>query len=250
MKVQIEKLLSVQKHDMQIKSYEHQQRTLPKKLELLKHEFQDAGKAVHDAKEFIKKLQVERKNKELEVDSFDEKRKKLEAQLMSIKTNQEYKSIEKEIYGIKMDVQKIENEILEVMEHIEEEDGQLKEKEASYKEEENKLKEQEKLIQEEIKESENQLKSIRGDREALIKDIEPVVLKKYEKILTRVKGEAIVPIRNRNCKGCFTTLPPQVVVDVRRGAQITTCENCGRILIYAEAEETAPSTPNTENTTS
>lgn len=247
MQDQIAKLIRVQEKDMLIKALTHELIDLPKNLAGLKQEFENSGKAVQDAKKLIKSLQVDRKKRELDVEAAQEKKQKYEAQLMKVKTNQEYKSLEKEIYGIKMDVLKIENEILDIMENIETEEKFFKEKEAAYKEEEEKIRTREREIQDQIKQSEEDLKTVRSERETLVQDVDGAVLKRYEKIITRVSGKAIVPIRDRNCKGCFTTLPPQVVVDVRRGNQLTTCENCGRILVV---EETAPVSSKDEDASS
>ncbi|MCK4597869.1 hypothetical protein KAU04_07495 [bacterium] len=41
-------------------------------------------------------------------------------------------------------------------------------------------------------------------------------------------------MRKRACGGCFKTLPPQKIQEVRRTDSILTCENCGRILYWDE----------------
>ena len=64
--------------------------------------------------------------------------------------------------------------------------------------------------------------------------LEGRLLAAYERIRKGKNGLAIVPIRKRACGGCFKTLPPQKIQEVRRTDSILTCENCGRILYWDE----------------
>ena len=231
---EINRLILVQDKDVEINDLLALQKKLPVNLSSLKDQLEKAGKELEMAKEKLKAYQVDRKKFELEVDASVEKRQKLETQLMTVKTNQEYKAFEKEIYGIKVNTQKLENEVLRLMEEVEAQEAVVKEKEGIYKEEQEKFRIKEQEIQEQIKKSQEDVKQVRSDREHLAKDINSVLLKRYEKIMGRMKGKVIVPIVDRNCKGCHTLLPPQVVVNVRRSHDLTICENCGRILIYDE----------------
>ncbi|MCX5754289.1 MAG: C4-type zinc ribbon domain-containing protein [Candidatus Krumholzibacteria bacterium] len=36
------------------------------------------------------------------------------------------------------------------------------------------------------------------------------------------------------CQGCYSRVPPQRAVEVRRNDQIMNCEVCGRILVHYE----------------
>jgi len=47
---------------------------------------------------------------------------------------------------------------------------------------------------------------------------------------------AVAEARNRSCTACFMSLRPQVMAEIRRGEDIITCDNCGRILYYVPSE--------------
>jgi len=71
----------------------------------------------------------------------------------------------------------------------------------------------------------------------------------YSRIKTRIRdGVAVAEARNRSCTACFMSLRPQVMAEIRRGDDIITCDNCGRILYYVPAEslkaDTAAPQPN------
>ncbi len=51
----------------------------------------------------------------------------------------------------------------------------------------------------------------------------------YERAHARY-GRAVTVVRGRVCQGCFITLPTRVAPS--DGAPLTTCESCGRILLW------------------
>ncbi|MEO6693834.1 MAG: C4-type zinc ribbon domain-containing protein, partial [Ignavibacteria bacterium] len=56
----------------------------------------------------------------------------------------------------------------------------------------------------------------------------------YEKINGMYNGEATAIVRKGNCSGCYNSIPPQRVIEIRSADKIYTCQSCGRILISEE----------------
>ena len=63
-----------------------------------------------------------------------------------------------------------------------------------------------------------------------IKDVEKDILARYEKILEKKNGLAIVPITNNVCGGCYMNVPPQTVNELRMHDKVVICELCARLL--------------------
>ena len=64
------------------------------------------------------------------------------------------------------------------------------------------------------------------------KDIEPRLLKAYDKIRTSYRnGLAVVPIARESCGGCYNKIPPQIQIEIGVMKNIIACEHCGRILV-------------------
>jgi len=62
----------------------------------------------------------------------------------------------------------------------------------------------------------------------------------YDRLAQRSRdGIAVAEVINGSCNACFISLRPQVQVDVRRGNEIITCENCSRILFVRAASSEA-----------
>ena len=49
-------------------------------------------------------------------------------------------------------------------------------------------------------------------------------------------GIAVAEVKNGACGSCSMKLRPQMVVDIKVGNQILTCENCNRILYIVPTE--------------
>jgi predicted nucleic acid-binding Zn-ribbon protein len=64
----------------------------------------------------------------------------------------------------------------------------------------------------------------------------------YNRLAQRSRdGIAVAEVVNGSCSACNMSLRPQMNVEVKKGNEIITCENCSRILYIANkgAEATA-----------
>ena len=77
----------------------------------------------------------------------------------------------------------------------------------------------------------------RKEREELFANLPKQISGMYARIKARIRdGVAVAEARNRSCTACFMSLRPQVMTEIRRGEEILTCDNCGRILYWAPAD--------------
>ncbi len=65
-------------------------------------------------------------------------------------------------------------------------------------------------------------------REELLKKLPAEMASIYERLKKRYQ-QAIAPVENGFCFGCFQQLPTQLLT---RSKEINTCPNCGRILYW------------------
>src|SRR3989339_530348 len=67
-------------------------------------------------------------------------------------------------------------------------------------------------------------------RKDTLKKINKEFIKEYNRIRDHTH-DAAVRIKRNSCSGCFSSIPPQKIVEIRNDLEmIFTCENCGRIL--------------------
>jgi hypothetical protein len=76
-----------------------------------------------------------------------------------------------------------------------------------------------------------------SERESVIKDLNPSVLKRYETIKSRRGGQGLAKVFNETCQGCFIHIPPQVYNILIKGTEeLIACPNCHRILYFLSEE--------------
>ena len=55
-------------------------------------------------------------------------------------------------------------------------------------------------------------------------------------LITNKSGKAVAFVEKNSCSGCGVNLRPQLIIEIKRGKKIISCENCGRLLV-AKPEE-------------
>ena len=81
------------------------------------------------------------------------------------------------------------------------------------------------------------LASARKERDEVFANLPKPLSGMYTRIKTRIRdGVAVAEARNRSCSACFMSLRPQVMAEIRRGEEVLTCDNCGRILYYVPTD--------------
>ena len=83
----------------------------------------------------------------------------------------------------------------------------------------------------------DRLATARKEREEVFASLPKPMSALYARIGARIRdGVAVAEARNRSCTACFMSLRPQMMAEIRRGDEIITCDNCGRILYVTPAE--------------
>lgn len=153
-------------------------------------------------------------------------------QLDDVKNNREYEALTKEIELQRLDIQLSEKRIKEVEVSIvaKEETRDSARERLDQKQEnfETKKVELEKIIAKTDKEGRKLAKQSESQR----KNIEPRLLKAYDRVRTTYRnGLAVVTVERDACGGCFNKIPPQLQLEISLQKKIIACEHCGRVLV-------------------
>ncbi|MDP6937196.1 MAG: C4-type zinc ribbon domain-containing protein, partial [Candidatus Marinimicrobia bacterium] len=71
----------------------------------------------------------------------------------------------------------------------------------------------------------------------ICKDINPNYLRKYDITREAWDGKGLISINRNACGSCFSTLPPQTVIEVRANDNLHSCPSCGILLFWDGAED-------------
>ena len=76
-----------------------------------------------------------------------------------------------------------------------------------------------------------ELAEVSGACAALAAQLPPPVASRFGQLARAKAGVAVVTIQRGACGGCFNSLPPQFVNEVRKATKLNVCESCGRMVI-------------------
>ena len=237
MKAELQKLIALQNLDTTIRKLEKDQQATPERRAEIEREFDQRAfeiRALETRRDEAKHTRARLENEVMEQKGRAER---AERNLMSSKKPDEYTAAIREADAARKQISTVETQILEQMEQLEQAEAALNERAdeiASLKtDREAKLK----AFDEEGGTIGERLAAARKEREEVFANLPKPMSALYARIGARIRdGVAVAEARNRSCSACFMSLRPQMMAEIRRGDEIITCDNCGRILYVAPPE--------------
>ena len=227
----IEKLLTLQDHDLRILKFEKELTDIPLRKDAIDSLLDDHRQAVLKAKEVHKLRQADIKKSELEIDSFRDKIRKFREQQMQLKNNQEFRAMEKEIAAVEKSIRETEDRVLEIMETVEAALVDVKAREAALKDEEGGVKHEVAAIDDRANELRRELEDVTLKRAQLATEVDDTRLRQYDRMFKNKKDKVLVPVEdNGTCGGCHMKLPPYICHGARKQVEVVACGYCGRML--------------------
>ena len=226
----IEKLLSLQEKDIQIREIQKMLTDIPERKRMEQARLDDLKRAVADADQALKAKQSEIKQLELDVEACKIKMSTLRTQQMKLKTNQEFKAMENEVKALEDQIRKIEDVQLVKMNGLEQCQAELKSRKASLQDEETRVHADLSVWDDRSSKLDQDLKKLEDERAEATKYIDDLeYMRRYQALITR-KNVAIVALENGVCGGCHMQLPPYFAHELRKHAGPVTCTFCARLL--------------------
>lgn len=237
MKEEIQKLIDLQEIDSEIAGFDT---AIASKEQILVDREQSieektaAIAACHEKTESLLQLQRETA---AENEDAGGRIKDRQNKMMQVQTSREHQALLKEIEENKRLLKETEEKGLLIMEQIEAVQAEAEELENLCSGEKKLLEEEKTDVEKEIKKIDANRKKVNGKRETLAEELKAVSLKRYNMLLKKRDGLAVVPAIDSVCQGCFMTIPPQQFNEIRKGDKLNLCPNCQRILYYRVKEE-------------
>lgn len=231
MKKKVECLIAMQKCDDKIADKENLKSELPKQLQSLIEEEEQAKMAVVETFEEMNQVTILQKDKELLIKQNKEKAAKYEEQLATIKTNKEYKALNSEIALLSSLNSELESEIIAFMEQ----ENQLKtikaEREKVLKVKSKNLSDQENVLKNQIDGLEGEIESIKKERNALAVALPKAMIKQYKILIINRNRKAVSFEKDGSCSACGFKIRPQLIIELEKQDKIFFCENCNRFIV-------------------
>jgi uncharacterized protein len=229
----IQALLELSKVDVQIAELEDEKGGLPAARSALMQEREKGLAAVEAAQAALVAAEQEQRRHEAAFADREALVAKLEGQQHQVKTNEAYKVLLHEIDQARAAISDAETKILEAMEGIEAARAGLERARGAAKGIEERAAQQERRFSLREQVLDQTLGSLRREREGLVGGVDAPLLQRYDRIASRRRPAVAIAVKG-SCMGCHVSLPPQLLLELRRDAGLHTCGNCQRILVLAE----------------
>lgn len=228
-------LLELQKIDYDIGELERSKDYMPDMMGSLQSEIDNAKKALADAEAELASLTAHAKTDELELTSMQEDLQRYQSQMMSIKTNKEYDALVHEIDALKTRISEKETEILSSEERAEELSGAMEGLKSNAEQISENNGKQLVSLQERIDTVADKVRERDHERQKLVAQVSRATMSVYERVRRGKGAQVVVSVRKGACSGCFKTVPPQRLQEIKRGVKVIMCDSCGRMLTPEEA---------------
>lgn len=226
------KLIELQKIDKKLLDLELFKGDLPEQVNELQENLTAQTDKLSKAREEYELTQKSKREYQADIDSLTEKLDKYKEQIYSVKTNKEYDAITTEIESLEQQIDELETKFVELLENEEKQVNAITELEGLTKQVEENLSLKQEELSQKLNKTEAEEKVLLAQRKQVVSELDYRLVSTYNRIRNGKNGVALATTENYNCTSCFTTLPAQTVVEVRKMNQLITCEVCGRILVH------------------
>lgn len=237
MKAELQKLIALQNLDTSIRKLETEQQAIPERRAEIEREFDQRAfeiRALESRRDEAKHTRARLENEALEQKGRAER---AERNLMSSKKQDEYTAAIREADSARKQISALETQILEQLEQLEQAEASLKERADEIASLNSDREARLKAFDDETGTIGERLANSRKERDEVFTNLPKQMSGMYTRIKARIRdGVAVAEARNRSCTACFMSLRPQMMSEIRRGEEVITCDNCGRILYYVPTD--------------
>jgi predicted nucleic acid-binding Zn-ribbon protein len=238
-KAELQKLVALQNLDNSIRKLEKDLEAIPERRAEIEREFDQRAFEIRALENRRDEAKIARARLENEAVEQRGRAERAERNLMSSKKQDEYTAAIREADAARKHIAALETQILEQMENLDETEAALKDRVDEITSLNSDREARLETFDDESRRQSEQLVTARTERDRLFGNLPKAMSALYARISARIRdGIAVAEARNRSCTACFMSLRPQVMSEIRRGAEVITCDNCGRILYYVPVDST------------
>jgi uncharacterized protein len=231
---ELEQLLVLQDRAQQIRQVEAELKSVPLEKKSLDAQVAAASASVEAIKDRARQIEMEKKKIELDVGTRNESIARLRTQQYETRKNDEFSAMGREIERFQQEINGLEDRELELMEQAD----QLKLQTAAEEKQTATAKE---AIARQVTNLEakqvalnTRLEELKKERGDLASNVEEDLLDRFNRLFTSKGDAAVVALEHDVCTGCHMKVTTATSVRVKGGKEIVSCEQCGRLLYFAE----------------
>lgn len=231
MKAELEKLVDLQKTDTNIRRLKKAIETADQRRAEIEQEFEQHASSIREIQANHDNLQAERGKLEADMALQKDYLERANRNLKHAQNQKEYETAMRDTDTVQKQINALETQILEKITALEEAEKVLAERADEINSHEEKREVAFAEFDAEIARAREEFAAESAKRQEVFVTLPKNLAAVYDRFAQRSKdGIAVAEVINGSCSACFMSLRPQMQLEVKRGDQIITCENCARIL--------------------
>lgn len=192
-----------------------------------------ANEAFENTRDTLKKATMASDEKQLQLSSRELRIEELEGKLNSAATNREFATLKEQIAADKQANSVLSDEILEALEQLEVLDEQVKVAQGEFEKQKSDHQARCEQIEANVAEHREELQRVEAELAEAEKELPGEAVKDYKRLTDARGEEALAPVEDDSCGGCFQVLTMQYV-DRLRMNRLTRCPSCNAFLYFPE----------------
>ena len=234
MQAELEQLLILQDRAQKIRQVEAELRTLPQERKTLGAQATATAAHLEALKQRGRLVEVEKKKLELDVGTRAESIARLKTQQYETRKNDEFSAMGREIERYQKEITGLEDQELELMEQADQIKAQVAAEEKQAANARESIARQMTNLDSKETTLSSRLEELKKEREELAARVDEDLLDLFDRLFASKGDAAVVGLEHDFCTGCHMKVTTQTAVRVKGGREIVSCEQCGRILYFAE----------------
>ena len=240
MKDTISALVELQHIDDEIRVYQLQRNELAQNLDRLKAIVTQMAAEMEEKRVKLEEATGFYKEKQGELQADGERIAKAKTKLATVTRTKEYAAMQRELDNLRKKYAADESELIRLAEAMQEYETSIATEQAKLGELRAEVDREEAASGDQLRELDDRITAISTRKASAESKLDRNLLTRYERLLQRREGKAVVPVGPKGrCTGCQRLLPPQQYIQVQRGEKLLSCPTCQRYLYYPAAEENA-----------
>jgi predicted nucleic acid-binding Zn-ribbon protein len=239
-KLELEKLVELQKTDTNIRRLKKSIETADQRRASIEQEFEQHAFEIREIQNRSENAKKERADLEKQIAEAKSQLEKADRNLKNAQDQKQYETAMRDADVLHKRISTLETEVLEKMGVIEEVEKVLGERSEEISSLEGN---REKAIAEfeaELTKNKKELASESEKRAKVFDTLPKNLASVYDRLAQRSRdGIAVAEVKNGSCSACFMKLRPQVLVEIKMSGEIITCESCTRILYIVSDRQSA-----------
>lgn len=231
--VDLSKLLALQESDMKRLAIEKQLHAVPREVAAVEAKIAAEKQAIETAKTEWRELEVKKKTLETEIKSAEERAAKYRTQQLEVRKNDEYKALTHEIETTETAIGGFEEEELKVLYAIDEAKQRFADAEATLKGNITGHERRLTVLREREKELNAEHATVSASVAAARGEVPEIQVRHYDRLAGKPGHPVCVPVSGGRCGGCHMKVSANVEFEARKGENLTTCDQCGRMVHWA-----------------